>query len=322
MASNESESEAKKQAGPSASSAEAQEANSPTAKNTDVETIRVLPSPNGLALLRTFRRIREEIGDSWLGQVLFNYEHPEGLLNTLSVIPHETLQKIQHLRVRGNLLMLTYPGAEDEVYHRLLSVLKLLPGLRLDRLTVLGFPIPFLSYAILNQLVLASNGWKELRYISHDSTFLAMPRPQVFFSKINWMIHVSGIPNRLTGKSLDGSVLDIDKRELYEQSPPEDAKGPEEYGLAAAPRARRTPSSKEIMAVSRRGYAVDYEEKRDSPILSSEIRTMCFEQFAQPFDEEDCFFSTEGPAQVEVDRYVSVEEYTWVPLDAYAFPIL
>lgn len=43
-----------------------------------------------------------------------------------------------HLRVEGSTLMLSYE--DDDVYYRLASMLGLLPGLRLDTLTVLGSP--------------------------------------------------------------------------------------------------------------------------------------------------------------------------------------
>ncbi|KAF8860072.1 hypothetical protein BDZ45DRAFT_741676 [Acephala macrosclerotiorum] len=56
-------------------------------------------------------------------------------------------------------------------------LLKLLPGLRLDTLTVLGSKFPGVSqgmidYDALRDLVHYGNGWKELQYITKDSTML------------------------------------------------------------------------------------------------------------------------------------------------------
>jgi len=48
----------------------------------------------------------------------------------------------------------------------------MLPGLKLDRLTVFGTKEPGLSYETLNMLVRYSDGWKELHYLTHDSKLL------------------------------------------------------------------------------------------------------------------------------------------------------
>lgn len=57
-------------------------------------------------------------------------------------------------------------------FGRTSHLLKFLPGLQLDVLTILGFYIYDESYDALNDLVRQCNGWKELRYIHHDSSLI------------------------------------------------------------------------------------------------------------------------------------------------------
>ena len=103
-----------------------------------INSRRVVSSARGtaLALLRTCRRTQDEIGVSWLPKVLFHFEDPESLLNKLAIIPITTRKQIRHVRVSGNPLMISWD--DDDVYYRTAQALKLLPGLELDTLTILG----------------------------------------------------------------------------------------------------------------------------------------------------------------------------------------
>jgi hypothetical protein len=108
------------------------------AKSTSRITTKTMkPAPNALAILRTCRQINQEAGAFWLRHVLFNFERPEDLLDKLSILPPTTLSQIRHLRTSRRPLMLQPIGYDDDVYCRHVWALKLLPGLRLDRLTVL-----------------------------------------------------------------------------------------------------------------------------------------------------------------------------------------
>jgi hypothetical protein len=86
-------------------------------------------SGTALAVLRTCRRMRDEIGASWLSQVVFHFEGLDAMLDKLARLP-------------------------------IAQILKLLPGLKLDRLTVLGAKEPEICYETLNMLVRHSDGWK------------------------------------------------------------------------------------------------------------------------------------------------------------------
>jgi hypothetical protein len=122
-----------------------------------------------LAVLRTCRRMRDEVGTSWLKQVLFHFEDPHRLLKKFSGIPTALLKQIRHVRVLGDVIELT---PSEEYYYCTARILRLLPGLELDRLTVLGARDPVLSYETLNMLVRYSDGWKELYYLAHNSKLL------------------------------------------------------------------------------------------------------------------------------------------------------
>ncbi|KAK4130481.1 hypothetical protein BT67DRAFT_445719 [Trichocladium antarcticum] len=126
-----------------------------------ISTVPIKPAPNGLALLRTCRRAQLEIGDSWLRHVLFCFEDIEAMLDKLSALSVDVLSKLRYMRVRGDTLMLSYP--DDDVFYRLVSALKLLPGLQLDQLTVLGGHGIQVCYDSLGSLIKDGNGWKTLR---------------------------------------------------------------------------------------------------------------------------------------------------------------
>jgi len=131
------------------------------------------PAANSLAILRSCRRVNEEAKDLWLGKVLFNFENTEYLMDKLSALPGKTLSAIRRVRTGGRPFSLTPPGDEDDVYYRAPYVLKLLPGLRLDSLTVLGNSVPEVAYQTIEFFINYGHGWKELRFITHSSAVLA-----------------------------------------------------------------------------------------------------------------------------------------------------
>jgi hypothetical protein len=60
--------------------------------------VRMVPAQNALAFLRTCRRTKPEIGESWLGEVLFNFEDIRTMLDKIASLSVGTLSKIRHLR--------------------------------------------------------------------------------------------------------------------------------------------------------------------------------------------------------------------------------
>jgi hypothetical protein len=123
------------------------------------------PAPHALAVLRVCRLIHEEAKSLWLSRILFNFEDVESLLDKFSTLPLDILSQIRHVRTRGHDLMLG-------PHYRLVDVLTLLPGLQLDTITVLGLNQGLMNYDTLGGLIEFGDGWRELRYITRDSTVL------------------------------------------------------------------------------------------------------------------------------------------------------
>ncbi|KAJ7716893.1 hypothetical protein B0H14DRAFT_2545914 [Mycena olivaceomarginata] len=119
------------------------------------------PSPRP-TLLRSSRPVRQvclEIGRTWPHQILFSFEGVQTMLDKLTDIPPATRALIRHVRVSGDPLMVYWQCA--------------LPGLALDRLTILGPWISEICYDTLDMLVRNGVGGNELYFLVHDSTFLA-----------------------------------------------------------------------------------------------------------------------------------------------------
>jgi hypothetical protein len=128
----------------------------------------------GLALLRTCRRMRDEIGVSWLHQVLFNFSDPRPLLDKLSAIRLAVREQIRHVSVSGRHLTIVCDANDDAPYGTA-NALKLLPGLQLDTLTVVGTGArrPLAAFYNLDKLIRHSDGWRELHYLSDNLEPLA-----------------------------------------------------------------------------------------------------------------------------------------------------
>ncbi|KAK4237013.1 hypothetical protein C8A03DRAFT_35052 [Achaetomium macrosporum] len=321
----------------------------------DLRIVRIKPGPNGLALLRACRRTNLEIGDSWLRHVLFCFEHPVDMLDKLSALPADILSRIRHVRVGSADLVFTAPGdAGVDPVHPLLSLypvyplasaLKLLPGLRLDQLTVLGHPRDSCDgdgmryYDRLNGLIEHGNGWKTLRYICHTSALLGFkvqlhpwesspefcrdPQPKHWQAVMQGRDGIGSSASvtvyRAQEPAVYGSILDPSKRVSFEQKPHEGEDLPPGVLRPEDPELRTgDEQKKEIMVIVKRGSGVDYEEKKDSPFLKDDIRRdfpgMTWRQLQEfsPVCNETLPCGTyKVPYAVQVDAYKDVDEYAW-----------
>ncbi|KAF2758725.1 hypothetical protein EJ05DRAFT_476039 [Pseudovirgaria hyperparasitica] len=140
---------------------------------------------HSLSLLYTCQQVHREIGSQWIGWVLFNFQTGEALLDILTEFPEQRVAAIRHLRVNSRPVMLSLP--HDDVYYRLAWILKLVPQLRLDTLTVIGGdagmlkgPSGMVDYQILDELVSCGSGWKELHYITPTSSILSFAKTTQF----------------------------------------------------------------------------------------------------------------------------------------------
>lgn len=147
----------------------------------------VKPKPFGLSILRLCKQIHEETKTLWLKHVLFTFVGLKSMLDKLSPLPFETISRIRYLRLDlsdGDYLFLRRFRADDETDDEAddrtsivtrygpVSLFKLLPGLNLNRLTILAYSRGISSYGTLESLINKGVGWKELHYITRDSTML------------------------------------------------------------------------------------------------------------------------------------------------------
>jgi hypothetical protein len=109
----------------------------PTGLHERHETMTIKPAPHSLALLRVCRQIHEETKSLWLGVILFNFEGVEGLLDKLWPLLSSSLSQIRRICTRSHDLPIHMPVG-NHLSFPLAEVLRLLPSLRLDTLTVLG----------------------------------------------------------------------------------------------------------------------------------------------------------------------------------------
>ncbi|KAM5378750.1 hypothetical protein ACJZ2D_004223 [Fusarium nematophilum] len=289
---------------------------------------RIAPARHSLALLRTCRQVRDEVGDRWISEVLFNFKTPHTLLDKLSVLPRCTLGKIRHVRIDDGEVSLDIPGPPGRLggsnYHDyfLDSIFELLPGLRLDQLTIIAPPgASYTSSCIANSLVSSGEGWKEFRPVLREGL---LPSPwdgdpaakfyQFWSENVqNWQETLKlrdGEPSapsvaayQSAAPKIVGAVLDPRAREQFDRRTFRYTENQDEcHGPA------------EIMVVVKRGADVDYEVKSDSPkkpkLLEDtaadtwcEIRGMCCDRdykFCKDIDEREL---------VMRDSYVSVDDF-------------
>jgi hypothetical protein len=131
----------------------------------------------GLALLRTCQRMRDEIGLSWLHHVLFSFLNLYALLEKLAIIPITLREQIRHVCVHRSRLIVFHDEENDpESSYNTAGALKMLPGLKLDTLTVIGTGASshrLEAFYNIESLIRHSDGWKELHYLSDSPESLA-----------------------------------------------------------------------------------------------------------------------------------------------------
>lgn len=219
------------------------------------------------------------------------------MLDKLANLPMNTRAAIRYSRVVGDPLMLYYDGDDveesDGIYYRTAQVLKLLPGLQLKLLTILGGKDEEVSYHTLDQLVYHGNGFKELHFISHDSTFLGYKcrilgfggdYERLYLRKLKPSIWEQAIKLR-DGESSNPSVL------IYRSrvgNAPQDVLNPnnhqpliqevgpgqymETYGTVEGPALMSTGErNKQILVVAKCGTGINYKESENSVLLPNSI---------------------------------------------------
>lgn len=302
------------------------------------------PALNSLAILRVCRQINQEAGSLWLGEILFNFEHVEDLLDRFSTLPSSTLSQIRNVRTGGRPLVLQPIGDDDVVYYRLAWALKLLPGMRLDSLTVLGSSGGVVAYDTLGGLIKHGNGWRELHFITANSEMLGFAKVDMFMADPYWrrpqpstwndiLLRRDGANSgasvtvyRSTQSHSPGTVLDPHTRQTFEQKVPS-PKDLETFGVAEDEQLLAEDEiGKELLVVVKRGHGANIMEQDKPPYNSAddirqwshgmtwaEIRRQCIDYMDD--DDDDDYFHTENHENNEVDDYTRVDDYVWEPLN-------
>jgi hypothetical protein len=305
-----------------------------------ITTKTMKPATNALAILRACRQINQEAGPLWLGQILFSFENPEDLLDKLSALASTTLSQIRHVRTGGCPLMLQPIEDDDDVYYRLVWVLKLLPGLRLDKLTVLGYSGGEIAYDTLEGLIKHGTGWRELHFITPNSTMLGFGKRDMFMADPYWrkpqpstwneiLLQRDGTNSgasatiyRSTQSDTPGAVTSPRTRQIFEQnvSSLEDL---ENFGVTEDKElSAENEKGKELLVVVKRGRSANIVERDGPPYESeedirqwahgmtwTEIRRQCIDFIMDEDEEND--FHIEGDEEYEIDSYNQVDEYEW-----------
>jgi hypothetical protein len=306
-----------------------------------IEAKTMKPTPNALAILRTCHQINQEARPLWLGQVLFCFENPEDLLDKLSALAPAILSQIRHVRTGGRPVMLQPIGDDDDVFYRLVWVLKLLPGLQLDKLTVLGFSSGEIAYYTLEGLAKHGTGWRELHFITPNSAMLGFGRRNIFMADPFWRRPQPGTWNdilfqrdgadsgasvtvyRATQSDVPGAVTNPRMRQIFEQklSPLENL---ENFGLTEDNELlAENEKGKELLVILKRGRSANIVERDGPPYESeddirqwahgmtwAEIRCQCTDFVGSSEDEEDDFLMGRDQEH-EVDSYDEIDEYEW-----------
>ncbi|KAI1408623.1 hypothetical protein F5Y13DRAFT_171981 [Hypoxylon sp. FL1857] len=310
-------------------------------RDADMEEVEIRKAPHNLALRQVCAQLTSEIGDWWLRLILFNFEAPETMLDVLTDLPRKTLSKIRHVRVRGDHVpIMWYRGSGRERRYRLHSVVKLLPGLRLDELTVLGNLDPVDNYRTLNELIKEGDGWKKLRYISHNSEMLGYYDRDAGRSRIqargrisepaHWQSLLRSRDGEYPDHSVTlyratipyyiGAAVDEETREVVEQQLI--------HRSGDEPVETMTDDSeinKEVLVVVKRGTGADYEVGADSRAVTRDIRRILYGRewseirvgsISDILGSYDLPFSYDRSEEFDVidtvaDVYTNVDEYVW-----------
>ncbi|KAF2496299.1 hypothetical protein BU16DRAFT_609075 [Lophium mytilinum] len=258
-----------------------------------ISSVKMKSALNSLAILRTCRQVHREAATLWPGLVLFNFEDVDALLDRLSPLPAETLSKIRYVRTRGHTLMLLPVGEEYNIYYRLAESLKLLPGLRLDTLTVLAPAHGTIAYDTLDGLINRGNGWKELHFITPNSEMLGFAKVEMFMMDPYWrkpqpstwesaLLKRDSIIGstkatvtiyRSTQADASGSIINPHTRKLFTQPVPRNQDHPD-FGVAADD--ALLAEKKELLVIAKRGQGADIAEQTEPPFGTNDIREWAY----------------------------------------------
>ncbi|KAI1300570.1 hypothetical protein F5Y03DRAFT_225317 [Xylaria venustula] len=272
----------------------------------------VRPKENSLALLRTCRRIRFEIGNTWLRYVLFNFGNPMDMVSKLGFLPIDIISEIRYIRVYDHYPIISWRS----FYYNSLDLYPI-SGLQLDRLTVISGGRSDRSYYWINHLIEFGDGWKELHYIHYTLHMLAFesswsseihrePQPshwqQVLEDRDTKLTKPLITIYQSTKPGVFGSATDPDTRVILAQAIRPDQTA-DNYHRYRDHKLRDDYRNKEVLIIAKRGIGVDYKQKigvdRDSLrkklehyILSYYIELPTADVYTHPYEYNEEFHSS------------------------------
>ncbi|KAK4143721.1 uncharacterized protein C8A04DRAFT_12109 [Dichotomopilus funicola] len=304
------------------------------------------PAPHTLALLYVCRAIYDELATSWsspshwLRHVLFDFAEPYTMLDTFFWMPRGMLQAVKRVRVGAEALVFTI--FDESTFYSFAGAFKLLPGLRLDELTVLGCPVDEGNSEIIRDLLRFGGGWRRLRFVAHGAGMLLglggseeeeeeegvqelrWEESRARDCCRQWESMLRERDGKESGSSVFGYVarerktygvvLDPERRVEFYRSK---AKGPDDEYLGEAILGQVDNIEREVLIIVTRGAKVDIEDKEDSPFVEGDPRE---HEFGSTWDEisvRSCWGhhrhpldpAKHGPSRVDV--YRDPEEYSW-----------
>ncbi|KAM0815477.1 putative F-box domain-containing protein [Seiridium cardinale] len=282
---------------------------------------RIVPPAHSLAILRTCRKIHEEVGDSWLRQITFNFEDKFTMLQKLTPLPQDVVSMIRYLRIR--LDMVQY-GPDCDV----VSALQLVPGLRLDRLTVLSDNHrTFSETSQLLRLLNSGDGWKELSLVTRVSNYLVGIAGGDAETGSNDALRVTesrflstrlGTVKVYRATEPDGCVTVPGNQEPFDLRSQEAS---DMFQLRMTySTARVLAPQKDVMLVARRGDGSDSYKQRqlvDGVNVMLSMGTSVHHITSWREVQDDPRFPTwlnaylQDDCEIEIDSYTDVDEYVW-----------
>jgi hypothetical protein len=297
------------------------------------------PRPYSLALLRSCHQIHDEIGLSWLSQVLFSFECPKAMMDKLWPLPSDKLGRIRFLRVRESEVRATHKTTGLCLCPELIWLLNNLQTLRLESLTVLDDRLAGAGFWTVSDLIGAGSEWKELRYISSYFNLL-QPRPRLLAGMVQtpqmpqpsvWREIVADRDGSESGSSVTiyrantaerGGMFDPLKRQVHEEVlKSEDLRYSRQFKRRSMSRTREF--NKETLVVVKRGRMEAFERRnyygwtfpqQEFPGCKdwAGIRRHCTVRFSHvQNDGIICTFDDSEEQCLVTDEYRDVDEYKW-----------
>jgi hypothetical protein len=265
-------------------------------------------------------------------------------MDKLSTLPTLILSKIRHVRVFGDEVALHYTptespfailrSADKQQTFSLVALLRLLPALKLDILTVLVRPTQFSIPRTVGSMIRGGNGWKELRVLTQGSFCLLPLTPdmpdepfEIGRAPTHWQSGLSSRDGPNSGASVTAYVSTVHEKTRSACNPDTRQAVTDQNILSLKDRSWHC---KESLVIVRRGRNADITKLGPTPIPSSQSEWITIQYwnfgnttwadiknyYVEPepttneWLREMAAMDSQGQG-VEYDEYKDVEEFEW-----------